>query len=622
MLGVFNPTLALASASRRPLPRHATEYPSDLTALLSVFVVLAIQSNLLASTLYNIEQVGLTGTGYIYNYDSGIYQYSEVYALNNAGQADGYSSRYSTSGEVLGQDNWFFNGTTTQQIGLTGPGYSYNDGNGIYQYSEPVDLNNAGQVIGTSARLTSAGGDLGQDTWLYNGTTTQQIGLTGGDYSYNNGSGIVQSSTAEGLNSAGQVIGTSARFTSAGGDLGQDTWLYNGNTTQQIGLTGAGYSYNNGSGVFQESYASGVNLLNNTGQVTGVSNRYTSTGTSTGQGTWLYNGTSTQQIGLIGAGYGYNNGSGIYQYSEVSDLNNAGQADGYSFRYNSTGYALGQDVWFFNGTTTQQIGLTGAGYSYNAVGFGGGVFQQSFPASFGTGTAALNNAGQTIGTSDRFSSPLEEYLGQDSWFFNGTTTQQIGLTGGVYSYNNGIGIRQFSRPVELNDAGQVMGFSYRYSSSGGDLGQDGWVYDSAQNKTYLLQLSVDSATNYSFTQPEVLTSNGDVLGSYELFNGSVDEGDFAFEWSEFGGMQDLGSLVNGGLTAAGWQALIESDFGVGSNPDGSLTYIVGYGGLLNSSGGTAVYVLTADVPEPASTCLLFAASIVVSLRRPTRQKTL
>jgi hypothetical protein len=617
---------------------------------------------LLASPSYDIQQIGLTGGGYSYNNGSGIDQYTSPGSLNNAGQAAGISERFSSTGAYLGYDSWFFNGTTTQQIGLFGGGYSYNNGSGVFEYDDSIPMNSAGEVAGYSERFASSGTELGEDAWFFNGTTTQQIGFTGSGYSYTNASGLFETSVVYYLNNAGDVVGSSNRYSSSGTNLGDDCWFFNGTSIQQIGLTGSGYTYTNGSGVNE---ASNLVQLNNTGQAIGYSSRYSSSGTNLGRDTWFFNGTSTQQIGLTGSGYNYTNGSGVFEQGFLLGMNNAGQAAGYSDRFSSSASSLGEDSWFFNGTTTQQIGLTGSGYNFT---LSSGVFEGSQPG-------ALNNAGQVAGFSERFSSsgsslgedswffngtttqqigltggvysyttssgvnqssfPLllnntgkasgyvSRYtssggdLGQDSWFFNGTTTQQIGLTGTGYSYNNGSGVYQFSEPIQMNDAGQLVGYSDRYSSGGTAQGQDGWLFDSAQDMTYSLHFSEDSANDESMTDPLILTANGDVLGYYELYNGSVDEGEHAFEWSESGGFVDLGSAVNGGLTAAGWEAPEDAYLAAGTNADGFATYIVGSGQVVGGSGDGAAYLLTA-VPEPTSATLLLGGFAVYATRRRRR----
>jgi hypothetical protein len=551
------------------------------------------------------QQIGLSGTNYSYSDSGGTYQSSMPQQLNAAGQVIGYSYRYSSSGDSLGLDAWLYSGNSTQQIGLTGTNYSFPAVGGTYQVSAPVQLNSAGQAIGTSARYDNSGDSLGQDSWFFNGSSTQQIGLTGSNYSYAAAGGTFQQSDVYQLNAAGQVIGDAFRYSSTGDSLGIDAWLYNGNSTQQIGLSGTNYSYPVSDGIYQSSEPL---LLNSVGQVAGYSTRYTSSGTFLGTDSWLFNGSSTQQIGLGGTNYSYSLSGGTFESSEPLLLNAAGQVAGYSTRYSSAGGYLGQDSWYYNGSSTKQIGLTGTNYSYPAT---GGNYQNSQAQQ-------LNAAGQVIGYSTRYSS-IANNLGQDAWIYNGSVTQQIGLTGTNYSYAATGGTYQYSNASQLNAAGQAIGYSSRYDSTGNSLGQDGWFFDLATDKTTLLQFSVDSATQNSQTDPQVLTDAGVVLGSYELYSGAVDEGQHAFYWSQSNGFSDLGALVSGGLSAAGWQDLSDVFDAEGSAADGSPLFIAGDGLISGQSGGNSTYLLSQNVPEPRAGSLVLLAGSGVFLRRRRKQ---
>ncbi|MGD0140575.1 MAG: PEP-CTERM sorting domain-containing protein [Tepidisphaeraceae bacterium] len=637
----------------------------NINPLLAAAILFFAVSAASASPTYVIDEIGLTGTNYSYATSGGIDQYSIPEQLNAAGQVIGYSQRYSSSGGDLGADSWFYNGSSTQQIGLTGTNYSYATSGGTYQDSEPGYLNAAGQVSGYSQRYSSSGGDLGADSWIYSGSSTQQIGLTGTNYTYATSGGTYQNSVPQLLNAAGQVGGCSYRYTSSGGDLGQDTWIYNGSSTQQIGLTGTNYSYATSGGTYQYSslvaqynaagyvlgysdrysssggflgsdswiyngsstqqigltgtnysyatsggtYQNGMpDQLNAAGQVSGISLRYSSSGGALGQDTWIYNGSSTQQIGLTGTNYGFSTSGGTRQDSQPDQLNAAGQVIGYSYRHSSSGIALGQDTWIYNGSSTQQIGLTGPNYSDATS---RGTVQYSW-------LEQLNAAGRVLGYSERFSSS-GGFLGDDSWIYNGSSTRQIGLIGTNYSYAASGGTYENSKPLQLNAAGQVIGYSFRYSSSGGDLGTDGWFFDPATDQTTLLQFSVDSATNYSATTPQILTDSGVVLGQFELYSGSLDDGSHAFYWSEGNGFSDLGALVSGGLSAQGWENLAFFIDAEGSAADGSPLFIAGYGQTLGTSTGSeSAILLSQNVPEPGTASLLIVASSGILMHRRRR----
>jgi len=627
-------------------------------ALLQPAIALAMvwdASKAKASPTYTVEQLGLTGSGYSYS-SGGTYLYGAPLGLNDNGQVIGYAERFDSAGDSLGTDSWIFNGTTNIQIGLMGAEYSYAAFGGTYQQSAPIALDDAGQVVGESYRYDPTGAQmLGQDSWFFNGASTVQIGLTVGSYSYATTGGTYQLSAVDQLNNAGQALGTSNRYDSNGNNLGEDTWLFSGSSTQQIGLIGSGYGYSTAGGTYQSSQPIAINAA---GQVLGISQRYQSGGIGLGQDSWLYDGTSTQQIGLIGSGYSYTTATGTYQSSYPVALNNSGQAVGWSIRYNSSGVNLGQDSWIANGTPSLAIGLTGSGFNYSAsggtfqwsapvaindagqavgysqtytsggavvgyyswlfngtstrqIGLNGGVYDNGGPLY--SGTMLLNNSGQVVGNAPRYDSHGDS-LGQDCWFFDGTATQQIGLTGSNYTYSSATGTFQSSQSIAINKAGQAIGISSRYDASGNPLGQDGWFFDISTDKTSLLQFSVDSANDYSNTDPVILTDTGVVLGSYELFSGSTDEGGYAFYWSAANGFSDLGTLIDGGLSAAGWESLLDVVDAAGAEPDGSPQFILG-DGLMDGQSGNTTYLLSASVPEPTTITSILTGATVLCLRR-------
>ncbi len=517
-------------------------------------------------------QIGLTGAGY--ERGDG-HRNSQTQFLNEQGQVAGYSSRYYSSTTAVGQDAWLYNGSSTVQIGLTGTGYERGDG---LRSSQTQFLNDRGQVAGYSSRF-SARAALGQDTWVYIGSSTLQIGLTGTGYEQSDG---FRYSIAQRLNKQGQVVGQSSRFSGAT-PLGQDAWLYNGSSTLQIGLTGAGYERGDGNRMSQTLF------LNEQGQVAGQSNRYSGT-TALGQDAWLYNGSSTLQIGLTGVGYERSDG---HRTNLAKALNGQGQVAGQSNRYSGT-TALGQDAWLYNGSSTLQIGLTGAGYE-TSDGY------RNSQARF------LNGQGQVAGYSQRISTDYSD-LGRDAWLYDGSSTLQIGLTGAGYEASNGF---RYSEAWFLNGQGQVAGYSQRISTDSDDLGESAWLYDANMNQTFDLTLSIRPGDNYAFSRATYLGDDGLVLGAYTLFdqNSGADLGSRAFYFAIGDGLHDLGQLVDD-LTPDGWLALATA-----ISAGGMRNFIIG-GGTLTDMTGDAAYLLTAtSVPAPAAVWLLGTALTGLLVRR-------
>ena len=577
--------------------------------------------------------IGLTGSEHTRN-DG--YKYSFGQQLNEAGQVRGHSFRYNGGSTSMGQSVWLYNGNTTIDIGLTGAEHTRSDG---YKYSDGLQLNEAGQVRGYSRRYNGGSTDLGQSAWLFDGTSTIDIGLTGAEHTRNDG---YKWNVASRLNEAGQVLGGSQRFNGGSNPLGQSVWLFDGTSTFDIGLTGAQHTSSDGS-----KWSFGLQL-NEAGQVTGYSWRYNGGSTELGRSAWLYDGTSTIDIGLTGAEHTRNNG---YKSSQSQQLNEAGQVRGFSVRYNGGSTDLGQSVWLFDGTSTIVIGLTGAEHT-SSDGYKISVGQH------------LNEAGQVRGYSWRYNGGSTE-LGQSAWLYNGTSTIDIGLTGAEHTRNDGY---KYSQGLQLNEAGQVRGSSNRYNGGSTDLGQSAWLFDGTStidigltgaehtrsdgykysygglitNSGYVmgysdrydganyhgqdawvydpllgtvaLQLSVRS-DGFAYSHAAFLSEEGVALGYYRSYSGMSLVGDRAFYWSASDGLWDLGSLIDGGLPANGWESLFRAIQGNG------LGQILGYGlasGL--PSGSHSAYLLTA-IPEPSAATLALAGILVPMLLTGRRRRS-
>ncbi len=437
-----------------------------------------------APTHFTIERLGFTGTGYT---ESSGYQYSQVLSLNNQGQVVGYSTRYSGTMD-LGRDTWLYDGNSTLQMGFTGTGYERSDG---YRLSSSnsygMSLNDQGQVAGYSRRYSGTTG-LGEDAWLYDGNSTLQMGFTGTGYERSDG---YRYSFPKFLNDQGQVAGYSRRD-SGTTHLGQDAWLYDANSTVQMGFTGAGYTRSDG------YRFSDAQFLNDQGQVAGYSYRYSEGGGATqlGQDVWLHDGSTTLQMGFTGAGYTRSDG---YRLSTAWFLNDQGQAAGNSLRYSGT-TELGVDAWLYDGSITLQMGLTGAGYE-RSDGYRGNL------AWF------LNDQGHVAGISKRYSGTTG--LGEDAWLYDGSITLQMGFTG--TGYERGDGYRE-SDARFLNDEGQVAGYSRRYSGMA-ELGADTWLYDG--NSTLQMGLTgagYERSDGYRGSTASFLNDEGQVAGGSDRYS--------------------------------------------------------------------------------------------------------
>jgi probable HAF family extracellular repeat protein len=392
---------------------------------------------------------------------------------------------------------------------------------------------------------------LGQTAWFYNGSSTIPIGFTGTGYIRANG---WKYSASDFMTESGKVAGYSERYTNMG-DFGRTAWLYDGANTIEVGLVDAEHT---ALGDYKFSSARG---MNEAGQLTGYSNRYNGGEIDLGQSAWIYNGTTTTKIGLTDAEHTSANG---VKRSTGYAINDAGHVLGRSVRYNGGAIPRGDSAWLYNGTSTVPLGLTDAEHT------GLNAYQYSSAEMF-------NESGQVIGYSDRYNG-AETRLGQSAWFYNGTSSVNIGLTGPNHTRPDGY---KYSKALELNDAGWVIGYSERFAESSA-VGQDAWVYHPSLNQTIPLQLAT-APDGYAYSSAEFLGADGLVLGYYQPLEGPS----HAFYYTPAEGIHDLGTLVAGGLAANDWEYLATAFQANG------LSQILGAGLPTTQSSGQKPFLLKA-----------------------------
>ena len=124
--------------------------------------------------------------------------------------------------------------------------------------------------------------------------------------------------------------------------------------------------------------------------------------------------------------------------------------------------------------------------------------------------------------------------------------------------------------------------------------------------------SFTRSDGYAESYVQYFGDDGLVLGTYSLYDALDNHlGTRVFYFSVADGLHDLGSLVEGGLPANGWDYLADS---IRAN---GLGQILGHGNLISQTGGQMAYLLTPAVPEPTSFLILVtaAAAIFFSPRR-------
>ncbi len=496
--------------------------------------------------------VGLSGDAYT----SADGDYTSVLeCFNNAGQAAGYTVRLGAEG--YGRDAWLWTGVTLRQIGFTTASHTGVSGR---RESYVTALNDSGQMLGNS-KLYLAGTDssTGTDTWIVNGLLTLRLGLVGPGYESTAG---YRSTYANLLNASGRVAGVSVRY-SGSSHLGFDAWLYDGATTQLIGLFGPAYTSTNG------SRSAAPTLINDAGFVAGTTSRFLGDD-QMGPDSWFFDGASTRQIGLTGGVYTATDGM---SRSGPSILTPGGLVGGYSTRYTALNTENGEDAWVFNGTTTRQVGLTGGAYT------GSSGFQW-------TELWVLHDGARACGISKRFSGAIDDY-GQNAWYWTGSTTRLIGMTDATHTGTNGY---QRSYVKFQNASGKTVGSSLRYAPSGANNGVTAWYYDPATNSTTPIIGATRLGDSYAYSVISALTDDGFALGVYKVFSGPLDDGqERAFIFRPDRGLTDLGNLVSGGLANSGWDTLISVSF-VGITPS-----IVGTGLVAGQNDGYSAFAMT--IPE-------------------------
>src|SRR5262245_23752180 len=99
-------------------------------------------------------------------------------------------------------------GYTLQVVGLSG---ELRETLPPFYFQPEAVLNAGGQVAGTAYRGRKGADGLGTDAWFFDGRTTQLIGLTGADYEIIQAGKLARGGGAFTINNAGQVVGITTR---------------------------------------------------------------------------------------------------------------------------------------------------------------------------------------------------------------------------------------------------------------------------------------------------------------------------------------------------------------------------------------------------------------------------
>ncbi len=395
--------------------------------------------------------LGLTGTPFG--------KASSVTAINPAGAAIGTSSRTAPGNVAAGNDAWYYDGTggsNVSLIGLTGTLYDQTPGSPTTRRnSAPTAINNQGDAIGSTSRWGN-GVNIGNDTWRYHAGATELLsGLTGGVYEFTTANGVWHSPTAVAINDAGDIVGYSGRYTSTGGGLGIDSWIWHEGVTTPISRTGAGFEGTIATGVRRSTWATHMNIA---GQVVGTSSHYDATGGYLGLSAFRWMNGTFQTVNPVDAVHPLSPSISGIPTNIVKGISPQGNVVGEFPRLNSTLASIGTDTWYFDGSTTRVLGLTGDEFQ---TPIGAPDTQARKEHRF----VAMNAAGQVAGRSVvQGVTPLRDA----GWMFDpstGATTRITGLPGvtgaqsitplaitpegavvGTYSYPNALGTGTITTP--------------------------------------------------------------------------------------------------------------------------------------------------------------------------------
>lgn len=376
------------------------------------------------------------------------------------------------------------------RVGLYGPGYTNASGR---HESTANFMNAAGTVAGTSNRFTDAGLARGQAVWLGRNGVTTRVGFF--DAAHTSGDGT-QLSSFVGLTPSGLAAGNSSRY--QGANITSTAWITDGVTTTTLGLTDALHTGPSG---IQDS---GVRAINASGDTAGFS-RQLSSGVAGWSGTtaWARRGGVTQQIGLTDAEHTRTDGlrSGF-----TSAMSASGVVAGISRRYAAL-LDRGTSAWVDDGVQSRRIGLVGAQYTSPT-----GMQTQNI--------RAISAAGMVIGDTTAY---YPNQTGNHAWLASpsGDVTR-IGLTDAEHTSPVG---PQYSETIAINASGWVIGRSTRYNPTTGNNGESAWVH--ANGVTRRLGFTDSDHTvpvsGSQFSRAIAIGASGAVLGestrASPLFNG-------------------------------------------------------------------------------------------------------
>jgi hypothetical protein len=461
-------------------------------------------------------------------------------------------------------------------------GPTYTPSGGGFQFARVPDSAADGAAVGFAEKSSASGAGLGGHAirWTPFGyTELTPLGMSSQGTPY---------SEPRGTNDAGVSTGFSYKSNASGGELGRRAvrWDAAGAATE---LDTLGTQSN---GVTQSE----ANAINAAGTVVGWANKYGADGLLKGVRAlrWNAGGAAATELGVLYNGTA--NGTDARAYA----VNDSGTAVGYAYHHNAAGVIKGWRAVRWEGGTTAATELQDLG-----------------TAADGTSDSlavAVNAAGTSVGWADKYNggSVGVRPVRWDAGSTAATELDVLGLTSFPFSPVP----QGYGEARDINGAGTAVGNVEKYDAAGSFKGGRAVQWDAGSTAAIELALLGTSTGGQGESDAYAINDAGFVVGysfKYTAAGGPV--GDRAVYWNPDGSVVDLNTLID---PASGWTLTTARGIsdggwisGVGSfDPDGA--------------GGQSPYdrMFLVQIPEPGS--LTLAASLVTGLlirRRRRRRRT-